>query len=229
MNIKELLEQKGRIFIIPIDHPMGFDTPKLQLKGKQNFINEVDNFNQDGYIFHSYDYTKNPFKTKKDFFLTVGELPDNYKLDIEKLKTFPEVKNVTIYFDVNGVKDEEPYKFYKDYVFELKKQGYFVMAMAFPSDELEEDINNYIHTIDIASRLGCDALKTHFFTGIEKLDLKGMYLFIGGGDLIVDESEFDSFIGKVGDLKIASYSFGRNIFEADNYVERINKITGIIN
>jgi len=48
-----------------------------------------------------------------------------------------------------------------------------------------------------------------------------MKLFIAGGNYIEDEN-FKKFVKKVRDLKIASASFGRNIFESENPRQRIN-------
>lgn len=96
MRIKDLLNKNGRVFIIPLDHPVESDTPKLISLGKQNFVNLISNLNHDGYIFHSREYIKNPIKTNKDFFLTVGELPDNYLCNIDDLEKVP-TKNVTIF------------------------------------------------------------------------------------------------------------------------------------
>jgi len=225
--MKDLFCNK-RVFIIPIDHPLGSDTPHLISIGKQNFINLVDNLNHDGYIFHSYDYFKTPLKTQKKFFLTIGELPDNYKADLNQLAKFPEVKNVTIFFDIQNSQDEKPFEFYKDYVVELKKRNYFVMAMGFPSQTaiIDNDIGN--HIINLAARLGCDAIKTKLFDGIENVDLKGMYLVIGGGPYLPNQ-EFQNLITKVESLKIANASIGRNIFEAENYLERIKFISDHIN
>lgn len=110
MNIKWSLNKYGRIFIIPLDHPDENDTPKLASFGKQNFVNLVDNLDHDGYIFHSREYLKNPIKTSKDFFLTVGELPDNYLCNVSDLKKVP-TKNVTIFFEVENLSDTKPYEF----------------------------------------------------------------------------------------------------------------------
>lgn len=219
--MKDLLKNK-RIFIIPLDHPI-LDTPRLNAIGKQNFVNLIDHLSHDAYIFHSLDYFKNPLKTKKNFFLTAGELPDNYKADPDELAKHPEVKNITIFFDVQNSQDEKPFEFYKDYVVQLKQRGYFVMAMGFPSEDAIIDDDIYTHIINIASRLGCDAIKTDLFDEIENADLNGMYLFIGGGPYLTDQ-EFQQFLIQVEALKTASASFGRNIFEAENYIDRINLV-----
>lgn len=208
----------NRVFIIPLDHPVESDTPKLISIGKQNFVNLIDNLNHDGYIFHSREYVKNPIKTNKDFFLTVGELPDNYLCDISDLEKIP-TKNVTIFFEAEDLFDTKPYEFYKDYVKELKEKGYFVMAMAYP---VNKNLENYSHVINIAYQLGCDAIKTDFVPDLNKLDLKEMKLFIAGGQFIPKDEDFRTFVKNVENLKIASCSFGRNIFETENFKERID-------
>jgi len=222
MNIKDLLNKNGRVFIIPMDHPTENDTPRLASLGKQNFVNLIDNLNHDGYIFHSREYINNPIKTNKDFFLTVGELPDNYLCNISELEKVP-TKNVTIFFEIENLSDKKPYEFYKDYVQELKKKGYFVMAMGYPV-EGNKNLESYSHVINTAYKLGCDAIKTDFVDFFDKLDLKGMKLFIAGGELVRKDIDFETYVKKVDNLKIASYSFGRNIFEAENYKKRINLI-----
>lgn len=226
MNIKDSLDKYGRIFIIPLDHPAESDTPRLISLGKQNFVDLVDNFNHDGYIFHSREYIKNPIKTNKDFFLTIGELPDNYLCDFDNLEKIP-TKNVTIFFETVNSSDIKPYEFYKDYVQELKKRDYFVMAMGYPIEK-NKNLKNYSHVIDIAHKLGCDAIKTDFCDFLDELDLRGMKLFIAGGELVQKDEDFEAFVKKVENLKIASCSFGRNIFEAENYKERINTVLRVL-
>ena len=219
-SLSQLLQDQQRFFIVPMDHPLGEDTKQLAKIGVQNFVNKIDDLGHDGYIFHSREYFKKPMETKKDFFLTVGEAPDNYLADISQLERFPNIKNLTIFFEVKDKKDEFGYEFYKDYVKELKKRGFYVMAMGFPA---AENCDFYQHIADIAKRLGCDALKTDLFEGIEKLDLGEMRLCIGGGQFM-EEEKFDQFVKEVAALKIASCSFGRNIFEVLNYRERIKKV-----
>lgn len=227
MDIKDLLNKNGRVFIIPMDHPVESDTPKLILLGKQNFINLIDNLNHDGYIFHSREYLESPIKTNKDFFLTVGELPDNYLCNISDLKKVP-TKNVTIFFEVENSSDTKPYEFYKNYVQELKRKGYFVMAMGYPIESNKNNLKNYSHIIDIAHQLGCDAIKTNYTNFLDKLDLKGMKLFVAGGQIIPKNDGFETFVKNIENLKTTSYSFGRNIVEAENYKERINFISSLI-
>jgi len=219
MDINNSLNQYGRIFIIPIDHPIKNDTPKLISLGKQNFINLVDNLNHDGYIFHSREYLINPIKTKKDFFLTVGELPDNYLCPLNELEKFPNIKNVTIFFETENEFDQKPYDFYKKYVRELKKRNYFVMAMAYP--KIKND-TNYQHVIDIINQLNCDAIKTDYYSQLTNLNLYKLRLFIAGGEYISNDKDFKTFVKNVEKLKIASCSFGRNIFETEDYQQRIN-------
>lgn len=226
MNIKELLNKKNRIFIIPLDHPEVSDTPKLISMGKQNFVDLIDNLNHDGYIFHSYEYINNPIKTKKDFFLTVGELPDNYLCKISDLEKVP-TKNVTIFFEVENSSDTKPYEFYKKYVQELKKKGYFIMAMGYPI-EGNKNLENYSHVINIAHQLGCDAIKTDYSLELNKMDLKGMKLFIAGGQCLRKNNDFENFVKNVENLKTASCSFGRNVFESENFQERINFVSSLI-
>lgn len=221
------MNKNGRIFIIPMDHPVESDTPKLISLGKQNFVNLIDNLNHDGYIFHSREYINNPIKTNKDFFLTVGELPDNYLCNISDLEKFPNIKNVTIFFEIEDLSDTKPYEFYKDYVQELKRKDYFVMAMGYPI-EGNKNLETYSHVINITHQLGCDAIKTDFVNFFDKLDLKGMKLFIAGGQLIPKDEDFETFVKNVKNLKIASCSFGRNIFEAEDYQKRINFVSSLI-
>lgn len=225
MNIKNLLNKNNRIFIIPLDHTVESDTPRLISLGKQNFVNLIDNLNHDGYIFHSREYLINPIKTNKDFFLTVGELPDNYLCNINDLEKVPS-KNVTIFFEVEDLFDTKPYEFYKDYVKELKEKGYFVMAMGYPI-EGNKNLKTYSHVINIAHQLGCDAIKTDFVNFFDKLDLKGMKLSIAGGQFIPKDEDFEIFVKNVKNLKIASCSFGRNIFESENYKKRINFVSSL--
>jgi DhnA family fructose-bisphosphate aldolase class Ia len=228
-NINNLLKKHGRIFIVPIDHPLGDDTKRLSSMGKKNFVNSIDNLGHDGYIFHSRDYLVDPIKTKKDFFLTVGELPDNYLCDPKLLEKFPNIKHLTIFFDVKSETDEKPYQFYKDYVKQLKDKGYFVMAMGFPAEGVTSSLVLGKYIVDITYRLGCDAVKTDYFPEIQKLDTKGLYLFIGGGEYVSSEQNFEKFVSNVEALKVASCSFGRNIFEAKNCKERINNVLSQLN
>ena len=221
MTIKELLNKKKRIFIIPLDHPEVNDTPKLISIGKQNFVDSVDHLNHDGYIFHSYEYFDKPIKTTKDFFLTVGELPDKYLCPFNKLEKFPNIKNVTIFFETENEFDQKPYDFYKKYVRELKKGNYFVMAMAYP--KIKND-TNYQHIIDIVNQLNCDAIKTDYYPQLINLNLYKLRLFIAGGEYISNNKDFKTFVKNVEKLKTASCSFGRNIFESENPKQRINFI-----
>jgi hypothetical protein len=218
-SILNLLQKKERIFIVPIDHPEGEDTKKLSKMGIQNFVNKIDSCKHDGYIFHSRDYTKNSIKTKKNFFLTVGEQPENYKLPLNELEKLKGIKNLTIFFEVDKDNDEKPVEFYKEYVKKLKDKGYIVMGMGYPSKLYNNP--NYQLIADIAFRIGCDFFKTDFFIGIDKLNLQGMKIFIAGGKFM-EQKQFENFVKEVEKLKIASASFGRNIFESDNFIERIN-------
>lgn len=227
MSIADLLIKYRRIFIIPIDHPLGEDSKQLAKIGKQSFVDLIDYLDHDGYIFHARDYVKKPFNTRKDFFLTVGEKPDKYLCDLKILEKYPHIKHLTIYFNVRDKFDNTPLTFYQDYVRELKKRKYFVMSMGFPEKRPVADISIYHHIADIAKRLDCDALKTDLFDGIDKLDLKGMKLFIGGGPFIITERDFVKFINDVEKLKTASCSIGRNIFEAKNYQERIKSVLNV--
>ena len=218
-RIKELIKKKKRIFIVPLDHPEGTDTKNYLKLGIQNFVNNIDNLKFDGYIFHSRYYIKNPIKTKKDFFLTVGEQPDNYKLDINILKKFPEVKNLTIFFEVDKPDDKKAVLFYKDYVKKLKENNYIVMGMGYPSKNYAN--LDYQIVADAAKEIRCNFFKTDLNQNINKINLHGMKLFIAGGNYIEDEN-FKKFVKKVRDLKIASASFGRNIFESEDPRQRIN-------
>lgn len=221
MNINNSLNKYGRIFIIPIDHPIENDTPQLIYLGKQNFVNSVDNLKHDGYIFHSREYLVNPTKTNKDFFLTVGELPDNYLCPLNELEKFPNIKNVTIFFETEDESDQKPFNFYKKYVKELKQKGYFVMAMAYP--KIKND-SNYQHVIDTVNQLNCDAIKTDYYPKLIDLNLGKLKLFIAGGEYISNDKDFKMFVKNVEKLKIASCSFGRNIFESKNPKQRIKFI-----
>lgn len=225
-NLSKILEQYKRFFIVPMDHPLGEDTKQLAKIGVQGFVKKIDDLGHDGYIFHSREYLIKPIETNKDFFLTVGEAPDNYLADISELERFPKIKHLTVFYEVKDGKDEFGYEFYKDYVKELKKHGYYVMAMGFPAEEVE-NCDFYQHIADMAQRLGCDVLKTDLFADIGKLDLGRMKLCIGGGKWM-EEVKFDQFIKEVAVLKTASCSFGRNIFEALNYRERIKKVLQVL-
>jgi len=218
-NIIKLLKKYGRIFIVPLDHPLGEDTKKLLEIGVSNFVKKIDSLNHDGYIFHSKYYKKAKIKTNKKFFLTVGEQPEGYKFPIEELDTLRGVKNLTLFFEVDDDKDKKAVEFYKNYVLELKKKGYIVMGMGYPSKNYKNP--DYQKIADVALEIGCDFFKTDFFEGINKLNLHGMKLFIAGGPWM-EEQEFEEFVKKVENLKSASASFGRNIFDSDNPEERIN-------
>lgn len=220
-SISQIINNNGRVFIVPLDHPEGNDTKKLSKIGVQNFVNRIDSINFNGYIFHSRDYLNNPIKTKKDFFLTVGEQPENYKLDIEKLKKFKRIKNLTIFFEVNDINDKEAVKFYKEYVKKLKSNGYLVMGMGYPSNKYKNP--NYQVIADIAYEIGCDFFKTDLHENIANLKLNGMKLFIAGGSYL-DDKNFEKFINKIENLKIASASIGRNIFESDYPEDRIKMV-----
>ncbi|MEK6859796.1 MAG: hypothetical protein AABX54_03200 [Nanoarchaeota archaeon] len=219
--ISELIGKKGRIFIVPLDHPDGKDTEKLSKIGIQNFVNNIDSMNFDGYIFHSRYYIKNPIKTKKDFFLTVGEQPDNYKADIDILQNFKEIKNVTIFFEVDGVNDKKAVSFYKEYVKKLKEKGYVVMGMGYPSEKYKNP--DYQIVANAAHEIGCDYFKTDLIDNMNKINLRGMKLFIAGGPYLNDDN-FKKFVEKVKKIGNASVSFGRNIFESKNYQSRINLV-----
>lgn len=221
MEIKDILKKSGRIFIVPLDHPEGKDTLKLIKKGVQNFVDEVDSLNHDGYIFHSSYYIKTPIKTNKDFFLTVGEQLEDYKLDIEKLEKLKKVKYLTIFFEVDSSLDKNAVKFYKEYVTKLKEKNYIVMGMGYPSEKWEDP--DYQIVADIAKEIGCNYFKTDFSKNLVSLNLHGMKLFIAGGEFL-ESPKFEQFVTDVENLKIASASFGRNIFESDSPKERINLI-----
>jgi DhnA family fructose-bisphosphate aldolase class Ia len=223
MNIVSLLHKNKRVFIVPLDHPAGDDTLNLSKTGVQNFVNKIDNLDHDGYIFHSRYYPDKPVVTGKDFFLTVGETPDKYLCEINRFEKIKQVKNLTIFYEVKNETDDSAYNYYRSYVRDLKKLGYFVMAMGFPPDAAVK-CDYYQQIADIAKRLGCDAFKTDYHPGIDKLNIGVMKLFVGGGPYIKDESEFEKFAGKVAALKTASFSFGRNIFESDNPQNRIKLI-----
>jgi len=218
MDIKELVK-KGRVFIIPLDHPPGEDSEQLEKIGVQNFVDSINLMNHDGYIFHANYYVRKPIKTSKDFFLTVGEQPENFKLPLEEIKKLKKVKNLTIFFEVDNPQDRNAVNFYKDYVSQLKNEGYVVMGMGYPSAKFENP--DYQIISNIAKEIGCDYFKTDLYEGIEHLDLKGMNLFIAGGEFLAD-NDFKEFVGRVVNLDIASLSFGRNIFESDKPLERIN-------
>ncbi len=91
--------------------------------------------------------------------------------------------------------------------------------MAYP---INKNLENYSHVINIAYQLGCDAIKTDFVPDLNKLDLKGMKLFIAGGQFISKDKDFKTFVKNVENLKITNCSFGRNIFETENFKERID-------
>ena len=189
--------------------------------GIQKFVDSIDKLKHEGYIFHSRYYAKNPIKTSKDFFLTVGEMPDNFKFPIEELAKLKEVKNLTIFFEVDSENDKKPVEFYKSYVTELKKKGYIVMAMGYPSQKYDHP--SYQIVANIAKDIGCDYFKTDYFEEIQNLNLMGMKQFIAGGKFI-EEGKFKEFARNVERLKTASASFGRNIFESNNPEKRINMI-----
>lgn len=222
--LKDIINNR-RVFIIPLDHPDIKDTPELISIGKQNFVNSIDNLKHDGYIFHSYEYINKPIKTNKDFFLTVGELPDNYLCKISDLEKYPEIKNVTVFFETENEIDQKPYEFYKNYIQELKKKSYFVMAMAYP--KIKDDLN-YQHVIDIVHQLNCDAVKTDYYPNLNRFNIYNLKLFIAGGKFIPNDHDFEIFAQNVNNLKIASCSFGRNIFESKNFKERINFVSSLI-
>jgi len=219
------ISNKKRIFIIPLDHPEIKDTPNLISIGKQNFVDLVDGLDHDGYIFHSYEYLDKPIRTNKDFFLTVGELPDNYLCDISKLEKYPGINKVTIFFETENESDQKPKEFYKEYVTELKKKNYFVMAMGYPKIKNKK---NYQHVIDIVHHLGCDAIKTDFSPYLESLQLNNLKLFIAGGSFIPNDDDFQKFVKNIEKLKTASLSLGRNIFESKNYINRIKLVSSTI-
>jgi DhnA family fructose-bisphosphate aldolase class Ia len=219
MKIKGLMEKYGRVFVVPMDHPSGDDTKKLNEIGMQGFVNMVDSLGHDGYIFHSRDYVKSLVKTSKDFFLTVGEQPDDYKMSIDELGKLDGINNLTIFFEVDSEEDKAAVEFYREYVSELKDAGYVVMGMGYPSEKYGDV--DYQIVADVAHEIGCDFFKTDFFNGVRNLDLHGMKLFIAGGEYLED-NDFEKFVDDVEKLKVASASFGRNIFEADNPKERIN-------
>lgn len=219
MKIKEILDQSGRVFIVPLDHPKGEDTLKLNEKGIQNFVNKIDSLNHDGYIFHSYYYMKTPIKTKKDFFLTVGEQLEDYKLDIKELEKLKEVKYLTIFFEVEGNSDKKAVEFYKEYVTKLKEKNYIIMGMGYPSEKWNDP--DYQIVANIAKKIGCDYFKTDFNKNLTELNLHEMKLFIAGGEFL-ELPKFKQFVKGVDNLKIASASFGRNIFESKSPKQRIN-------
>jgi len=225
VSIKDKLSKNKRIFIIPLDHPEVNDTPSLVSIGKQNFVNSVDSLNHDGYIFHSYEYLSKPIKTNKDFFLTIGELPDNYLCKISNLEKFSKIKNVTIFFETENEFDQKPYEFYKNYIKELKKRNYFIMVMAYPQIKNNQ---NYQHVLDITNQLGCNAIKTDYYPNLINLNLYQLKLFIAGGKYIPNNNNFQTFVKNVEKLKIANCSFGRNIFESKNYQKRINFVASLI-
>ena len=47
-TISELLKEKGRIFIIPLDHPPGEDTAILEKIGIQKFVDSIDKLKHEG-------------------------------------------------------------------------------------------------------------------------------------------------------------------------------------
>jgi hypothetical protein len=225
MKIQNKLSKNNRVFLIPLDHPKGEDTKRLNSIGVQNFVKQIDHLGQDGYIFHSRSYLDQPIVTHKEFFLTVGEEPDNYLCDIGIFEKIKKIHYLTIFFEVRSETDNTAHEFYRDYVEDLKKRGYFVMGMGFPPDNII-NCSYYQHIADIARRLDCDAFKTDYFAGLEHLNLGKMKLFIGGGKYISDNTKFRNFANQVADLKIASCSFGRNIFESDDPAKRINLVIG---
>ncbi|MFA5173664.1 MAG: hypothetical protein WC438_00620 [Candidatus Pacearchaeota archaeon] len=224
IELKNLVNAKGRIFIVPLDHPEGEDTKKLSKIGIQNFVNKINSLGHDGYIFHSRYYIKNPIKTNKDFFLTVGEQLEDYKLNIKKIEQMKEVRNLTIFFEVDGKEDKKPIEFYKEYIKKLKERGYIIMGMGYPSKKFKNP--NYQIVANIAKEIGCDFFKTDYSDDLGRLNLYGMKLFIAGGPYL-EEEQFKDFSKKVEKLKIASASFGRNIFEANKPEERINFVVNL--
>lgn len=226
MKFKEAFKRYNRIFIVPLDHPKGKDTKKLSEKGTQEFVDEIDELDHDGYIFSSYEYTKKPIKTKKDFFLNVGEPNDDYKLDINELKKFKEVKYLSIFFEVINNDDRKMIDFYKDYVSELRENGYIVKGMGYPEETWENP--NYQKIVDTAHEIGCDYIKMDIFEGIETLNLHGMRLFIAGAEY-KNDADFEEYVKAVASLNTASASLGRNIFESNNPSKRIDLVLQYFN
>ncbi len=220
-------------FIIPMDHPLGDDTQRLSRIGIQQFVDQIDHLEHDGYIFHARQFFSQPVDTSKEFFLTVGEKSDEYVCDISVLKNQFQTKLVTIFFELHSVDDSSVFDFYKEYVRQLKQNNFFVMAMGFPAEEVVFDgglneagvseVDFYQAIVDTVVRLGCDAFKTDLFDGIKQLNLEGMPLFIGGGPYLND-FDFNKFINQVVTIPDVNCSFGRNIFEADNYEQRIKSV-----
>lgn len=223
MTIEELLRKRKRIFIIPLDHPLS-DAPSLRKTTIEGFLDLIDGLEHDGYIFNYERFTENPYKGKKSFFVTVGEYLDGVKYEVSEIKKHNQINAVSIFMQVKDENNYLAYDFFKDYVKELKENGYFVMAMAFPEDE---NNCNYQHIIDIVKKLGCDAIKTDWFEGIEDADFGSLKLFVAGGP-VQNDNDFETSILDVSKLGKASYSFGRNIFEVPNYKHRIKLIADIL-
>lgn len=101
------------------------------------------------------------------------------------------------------------------------------MVMGYPVTKENNNLEIYSHIVDITHQLGCDAIKTDFVDFLDKLDLKGVKLFIAGGSIIPKDDDFETFAKKIEHLKTTSYSFGRNIFEAENYKKRINFVSSL--
>jgi hypothetical protein len=221
MKINDALDKYGRFFIIPMDHPLGPDTPKLESLGVQQLINRLESFDFDGYIFHARQHFMSPYMTSKDYFVTVGEGSENYKADIEEVVLKVPTKKVTIFYEIRNPEDEYPIEFFKNYIIQLKEAGFLVMAISFPGEDAVGDV--YPHIVEVAKELDVDILKTDYCDEIKKLDLGKLKLCIGGGPLI-PKDDFEQLVMNVASLNKASYSFGRNIFEAENYKDRVELI-----
>lgn len=220
-SVEMKLMQGKRLLVLPLDHPVGEDTPVLARKGVVNMIKEVNNLSQDAYILHSRDFPQPPKGIDIPFFLTVGEQPDNYKFPLEKLYKYPNIKQVSIYFQVKDKKDVSAIEFYKDYVSRLKSKNIKVLGMGFPKNV--EKCDFFQHIADLAHEIGCDYFKTALSKQLPKLELYGMPLFIGGGPYMKDK-EFLKFLKEAKKISHANLSIGRNVFEHKNPSERINLI-----
>ena len=220
LKIKEMINKNERIFLIPLDHPSGEDTKGLSKKGIQTFVDEIEYLKHNGYIFHAQTYCKHPIITKKNFFVTIGEQPENYKLNLNKVKLL-KTKYLTVFFEVKNKTDKAPIIFYKKYIKTLKQAGFIIMGMGYPEKHWKTP--DYQIIANIAHQIGCDFFKTDLVDQLSTIDLHGMPLFIAGGNYLTTPA-FKKFVNKTKTLKLANASFGRNIFESNDPTQRINYV-----
>jgi MoaA/NifB/PqqE/SkfB family radical SAM enzyme len=217
-SIDFLLLRGKSLFVLPVDHPLGVDTPNLLKKGLKNFINEVSNLPQDAYIIHSRDFPEPPENLDRPYFLTVGEEPDNYLFPIDQIDKYVDLQQVAIYFQIKDKYDNRAIDFYKDYIHQLKLRNIKVLGMGFPVDYVL--CNYYQHIADVAHEIGCDYFKTSWSPYLNSLNFYGMTLFIGGGKYMDDQS-FKTLLKECTKIKNSNVSIGRNVFEDENPSYRI--------